>query len=192
MNTLTYPTTHPSIHPSTHSSIHLSFHLPSDWTTISSSFHTFGKSGVGPRSVTTVWKLLWNDCPPVCGSPTRQLCGRANGNIFQEDLCQQATLPRTAAVPRAGHSRPGINTDGGPWGPKRAAEGWVFQAHATARAQAWKTQIWRENAMLPQKPSSGYMRNYQEMRFQKFKGLLSQGNGIILSKQPTGIIRIKT
>ena len=96
-----------------------------DWATQQQQQH-IGKSGVGPRSITTVWKLLWYDCPPVCGSPTQQLCGRANGraNIFQEDLRQHATLPRTAAacavVPRAGHSGPGINTDVGPRGLRRA------------------------------------------------------------------------
>ena len=26
-----------------------------------------GKSGVGPRTFTTVWELLWYDCSPVCG-----------------------------------------------------------------------------------------------------------------------------
>ena len=34
--------------------------------------------------------------------------GKANGNLFQEDLCQHATLPRTASTPdpTAGHCWP--------------------------------------------------------------------------------------
>ena len=30
-----------------------------------------GKSGVGPRTFTTVWELLWCDCSPVCGLSAR-------------------------------------------------------------------------------------------------------------------------
>ena len=52
-----------------------------------------GKSDVGARTFTAVWKLLWYNCSPVCGvthsSPlwsSSRLYGRANGDLFKEDL----------------------------------------------------------------------------------------------------------
>ena len=43
-----------------------------------------GKSGVSPRTFTTVPELLWYNCSPVCGSPVSWLYSGANGNLLQE------------------------------------------------------------------------------------------------------------
>ena len=42
------------------------------------------KSDVGSRTFPTVRELLWYNCSPVCGLPTRWLYGRANGELLQE------------------------------------------------------------------------------------------------------------
>ena len=52
-----------------------------------------GKSFVKPRTFSTVWELLWYNFSPVCGLPTRRLCGGANGSLIQEDLCLTPCLP---------------------------------------------------------------------------------------------------
>ena len=53
------------------------------------------------------WPLLCYNCSSVHGSPARWLYGRDNSNLLQEDLCQHAMPPRTAAasasVTMAGH-----------------------------------------------------------------------------------------
>ena len=52
-----------------------------------------GKSVVGPRSFAKVWELFWYNCSPICGSSAWGLCGGANANLLQEDLCHMACLP---------------------------------------------------------------------------------------------------
>ena len=52
-----------------------------------------GKSVVRPRSFTAVQELLWNNCSPVCGSPTWWLYSGANGDLLQEDLGHVLQLP---------------------------------------------------------------------------------------------------
>ena len=41
-----------------------------------------GKSVEGPRIFTTVWELLLYNCSSVCGSPTWQPYGGANGDLL--------------------------------------------------------------------------------------------------------------
>ena len=58
-----------------------------------------------------MWKPLWYNCSPVCGSWAGQLYGKANGDLLQEDLFMpHAVLPRSAAarapVHMAGHCWP--------------------------------------------------------------------------------------
>ena len=43
---------------------------------------------VGPRTFVTQQELLWNNCPPVCGSPARRLYSGANVNLLQEEESQ--------------------------------------------------------------------------------------------------------
>ena len=39
------------------------------------------------------WRNFWYNYSPVCGSPTWQFCGRANGDLLQEGLCHTLGLP---------------------------------------------------------------------------------------------------
>ena len=52
-----------------------------------------GESVVGPRTFATVQELLCYNCSPVCGSSAWWLCGRDNGDFFQENLCHMQYLP---------------------------------------------------------------------------------------------------
>ena len=47
---------------------------------------------MGPRIFATVLEFLWRNCSPVCISPTWQLCGSANGDLLQGDLCRPPHL----------------------------------------------------------------------------------------------------
>ena len=64
---------------------------------------------MGPRTLASVWELLWYSCSPACGSPTWRLYGRANGDLLQEDLGHTLCLPGLllpVPVPAAGHYWP--------------------------------------------------------------------------------------
>ena len=52
-----------------------------------------GKSVMGPKTFTTVWKLLWYSLSLVCGLPAPWLYFGANGDLLQEDLCHTLCLP---------------------------------------------------------------------------------------------------
>ena len=62
------------------------------------------------RTFTTVRELLWYNCSPVCGLPTRWFCSGTNDELLKNDLCQHTELVRTgvakAPVPVAGHCWP--------------------------------------------------------------------------------------
>ena len=51
------------------------------------------KSVVAPRTFSTLQEFLWYNCSPVCGSPTQQLYGGANGDLLWEDLGHMPHLP---------------------------------------------------------------------------------------------------
>ena len=56
-----------------------------------------GKSVVGPRTFTIVWKLLWYNCSPVCGLSARWLSGEAHmlclpGLLQPEPLSPQQAI----------------------------------------------------------------------------------------------------